>query len=166
MTVVETMATPDQIGNMVLLSSDGNVYPITQHDIDLGTVNGGTGDPLHQMLDGFENQGAMWFWRPVIYTIGTAEMAVLAGATGTGAGASIGIPGRFSAAAIREGVKAVLKVDNNVSHIFQAKHLLEPLLLKYGSKAALLTNVLNELNGKVPATGIINQTINLGGQAV
>jgi len=85
-----TMATPDQIGTMVMLSSDGNVYPITQRDLDLGNVDIGTDDPLQQVLDGMECRGAMWFWRPVIYTIGTAEMAALAAATAAGAGATAG----------------------------------------------------------------------------
>ncbi|MBS1769573.1 MAG: hypothetical protein JSS77_07915 [Acidobacteria bacterium] len=78
------------IGTMVMLSSDGNVYPITQRDLDLGNVDIGTDDPLQQVLDGMECRGAMWFWRPVIYTIGTAEMAALAAATAAGLGAGSG----------------------------------------------------------------------------
>lgn len=154
------------IGTRVMLSSDGNVYPITQRDLDLGNVDIGTDDPLQQVLDGMECRGAMWFWRPVIYTIGTAEMAALAGATAAGAGASVSVVGRFSSSAIRQGVNAVLSNGNNVGHIFRAKHLLEPLLLRYGTKAAVLSQILNQLNGNIPASGVINQTINLAGYTV
>ncbi|MBV6497005.1 MAG: hypothetical protein JFAIHJKO_02138 [Pyrinomonadaceae bacterium] len=86
-----TAATPDQIGKMVLLCSDGNIYPITQRDIDIGTVHIGTDDPLRQMLDGFEHRGAMWFWRPAIYWSSPVVMLPAIPVMGGGSAAGGGI---------------------------------------------------------------------------
>jgi hypothetical protein len=133
--------------------------------------------PLQQMLNGSEE--VLWWGRPVVYA-GTAVVCVPAALPGLtaagGSAASGGLLGlgltegagglTFTSAAINQGVASVLSNSNNVGHIFHSKHLLEPLLLRYGSQAGVLTHVLNQLNGRIPPNGAINTTIDVGGYVV
>lgn len=96
---------------------------------------------------------------------GTGVGTSLASA-GAGAGAGATLLPQYTKSTIQLAVSRVMSNPNNVSHIFHQKHLLQPLVTRYGSQSAVLTQVLNSLNGKVPSSGIINTQVNLGGYVI
>ncbi len=57
-------------GQQVRLGRGRELIPVSS------TPSTNAGSPLYQLLDGFENEGAMWFWRPAIYGTGTVVIAV------------------------------------------------------------------------------------------
>lgn len=55
---------------------------------------------------------------------------------------------------------------DKLDHIFAAKHNFDPLVQQFGSREAVVQQMLNGLKGLTPATGTFEQTIQIGGQQV
>jgi hypothetical protein len=74
---------------------------------------------------------------------------------------------QFSKSTIDDAVNLVMKDPNKVRHLFSAKHNLDPLVNKLGGQQNTVRSVLNEANGKLPASGIFKDIpVSVGGQTV
>ena len=59
-----------------------------------------------------------------------------------------------------------MRTQNNIDHIFAAKHNLEPLVNKLGGQRKTINAVLNADNGRFPSSGVFKFPVNVSGQDV
>lgn len=59
-----------------------------------------------------------------------------------------------------------MRTQNNINHIFDAKHNLGPLVNKLGGQRNTVNAVLNAGNGKFPTSGVFKFPVSVGGQNV
>lgn len=55
---------------------------------------------------------------------------------------------------------------NKLDHIFRAEHNLESLVAKFGSREAVVRDMLDSIKGQTPASGVFEITTNISGQTV
>lgn len=55
---------------------------------------------------------------------------------------------------------------SKLDHIFAAKHGFDPLIEQFGSREAVVQEMLNGVRGLTPASGIFAETVTIGGQEV
>ena len=85
------------------------------------------------------------------------------------AGGSAKLLPQFTKSTIDDAVNRVMKIENDVRHIFEnTTHNLGPLVNRLGGRENTIRAVLNAANGRLPANGGIftNLPINVGGQTV
>ena len=70
---------------------------------------------------------------------------------------------QFSTSTIQESIGKVLGDANKLNHIFADKHLLQPLVSRFGSQAGVVTAVANALNGRLPDSGQFQRIVNVAG---
>ena len=74
---------------------------------------------------------------------------------------------QFSKNSIDDAVKAVMKDQNKVDHLFNPKHNLGKVVSKLGGQENTIRAVLNAANGKLPANGVFNNVpVKVGGQTI
>jgi len=73
---------------------------------------------------------------------------------------------QFTKSTIDDATTYAMRTQNNIDHIFAAKHNLGPLVTKLGGQRKTINAVLNAGNGKFPTSGVFRFKVNLGGQDV
>ncbi len=162
------------VGATVILGPNGNLTPVMPDGVSPVQSERADDDSIQQMLNGTEE--TLWFWRPAIYVSSPIAMLpalpiagpLASGGSAVGGGLlELGVVGgeTLSAATpeIATGVAQVLSNANNVNHIFAAKHLLDSLLIRFGSQAGLMTAVLNQIASRLPSSGPFRETITISG---
>lgn len=56
--------------------------------------------------------------------------------------------------------------ENKLDHLFDAKHNFEPLVQQFGSRGAVVRQILDSINGLTPQSGTFEITTEIGGQSV
>jgi RHS repeat-associated protein len=73
---------------------------------------------------------------------------------------------QFAKSTIDDATAYAMRTQNNIDHIFAAKHNLGILVTKFGGQRNTINAVLNAANGRFPSSGFFNFSINVGGQNV
>jgi hypothetical protein len=55
---------------------------------------------------------------------------------------------------------------DKLDHIFAAKHGFDPLVQEFGTREAVVGQILQNIRGLTPSSGTFNVTTNVGGQSV
>jgi hypothetical protein len=67
---------------------------------------------------------------------------------------------KYTEEAIQKGIDGIMKIENNVSHVFgNAEHNFKELLVVVGGQSNLVRRVLIELNGRVPFSQVFKDVI-------
>lgn len=105
----------------------------------------------------------MGLWGPILQrttnVMGAGALTIIAAPVVADAAVSGG-----ASLVAQQAVNNVVGNANRMGHIFRAKHLLEPLVARFG-QAGVVTQVVNALNG-LPANGLFNTTVNIAGYSV
>ena len=81
---------------------------------------------------------------------------------------------KFTQDRLNEAVNLIMRDENKLNHIFASKHKLQQLVSQLGGEENVIRAVFNASNGKLPASGLINnvpvvvnnQTVILRGNVV
>ncbi len=73
---------------------------------------------------------------------------------------------QFTSKTIDDATTYAMRTQNNIDHIFAAKHKLGPLVNKLGGQKNTIRSALNAGNGMFPANGLFKFPVNIGGQNV
>jgi hypothetical protein len=87
-------------------------------------------------------------------------------ATRRAAKASTKLLTQFAVSTIDDAVGYAMRTQNNIDHIFAAKHNLGPLVSKLGGQQNTIRAALNAGNGMFPSSGVFKFPVNVGGQSV
>ena len=84
----------------------------------------------------------------------------------TAAKGSTKLLSQFTKSTIDDATAYAMRTQNNIDHIFAAKHKLGPLVNKLGGQRNTINAALNAGNGRFPTSGVFRMQVNVGGQNV
>ena len=102
------------------------------------------------------------------------SIGLSAGTAGFSRGAGTAVSGtagtqaanQFSGRTIDNAVGLVMRDANKVNHIFAPKHNLGGLVNQLGGQENTIRATLNAASGQLPASGVFNTSVSVGGQNV